>query len=84
MQEKVENERGLISKAKMEIYSGYRASHKLMQDCFKDAWYLGLKIPFSQSLKDFKGSSNSLWVKDIIVDELKSFNLGSVKKCDGK
>jgi len=67
----------------MEIFVGHKATHKLMQDCFKDAWYLGFKIPFSQSLKDFKGNSNHLWVKDLIVDELKSYNFGSgVKKSE--
>jgi hypothetical protein len=37
-----------------------------MQDSVKDAWYLGFKVPFSQSLKIIK--NNNLWVKDIIVD----------------
>ncbi len=46
-----------------------------MQDSVKDAWYLGFKIPFSQSMKDFKSNNNgNLWIKDIIVDELKSFS----------
>lgn len=69
MQERFENERNMINKAKMEIFIGYRATHRLMQDSVKDAWYLGFKIPFSQSLKDFKGTNhNNLWVRDIIVD----------------
>ena len=46
-----------------------------MHDSVKDAWYLGFKIPFSQSMKDFKSNNNgNLWIKDIIVDELKSFS----------
>jgi hypothetical protein len=53
----------------MEIFLGYRATHKLMQDSVKDAWYLGFKIPFSQSMKDFKGNNGSwMWVKHLIVD----------------
>lgn len=53
----------------MQIFIGYRATHQLMQDSVKDAWYLGFKIPFSQSLKDFKGTNhNNLWVRDVIVD----------------
>lgn len=46
-----------------------------MHDSVKDAWYLGFKIPFSQSMKDFKSNNTgNLWFKDIIVDELKSFS----------
>lgn len=46
-----------------------------MHDSVKDAWYLGFKIPFSQSMKDFKSNNTgNLWIKDIIVDELKSFS----------
>lgn len=53
----------------MEIFIGYRATHKLIQDSVKDAWYLGFKIPLTQSLKDFKKMhSNSIWIKEIIVD----------------
>jgi hypothetical protein len=46
-----------------------------MQDSVKDAWYLGYKIPFSQSLKDFKESysGRGVWVKELVVDELRSF-----------
>jgi hypothetical protein len=42
-----------------------------MQDSFKDAWYLGYKIPFSQSLKDIKdkyGGGHQIWVRELVVD----------------
>lgn len=59
----------------MEIFIGYRATHKLIQDSVKDAWYLGFKIPLTQSLKDFKKMhSNSIWIKEIIVDQLKFYS----------
>lgn len=58
----------------MDIFLGCRATHRLLQDSAKDAWYLGVKIPFSQSLKDFRNNNNNIWVKDVIVDQLKSFN----------
>lgn len=81
MQQKFENERNMINQAKMQIFIGYRATHQLMQDSVKDAWYLGFKIPFSQSLKDFKGTNhNNLWVRDVIVDQLKSFGHHSNQK----
>jgi hypothetical protein len=39
-----------------------------MQDSVKDAWYLGFKIPFTRSFKDFKSDGNGVWVKNLIVD----------------
>ena len=56
----------------MEIFLGNRAAHKLMQDCFLDAKYLGYKVPFSQSYKEIK-SNGDIWIKEVVVDELKSF-----------
>jgi hypothetical protein len=35
----------------MEIFLGCRATHKLLHDSARDAWYLGFKIPLSHSLK---------------------------------
>lgn len=55
---------------------GCRATHKLMQDSVKDACFLGFKIPFTNSLKDFKSqnTTNGVWIKSLIVDQLKSYN----------
>ena len=54
----------------MEIFLGNRAAHKMIRDSFIDARYLGFKIPFSQSYREFK-DSDSIWMKELIVDELK-------------
>ena len=52
---------------------GNKAAHKMMHDSFLDARYLGYKVTFSQSYRELKGNG-SLWIKEIIVDELKSFS----------
>ena len=70
MQQKFSLEKELIMKAKMDIFIGNRAAHKLVQDSFIDARYLGYKVPFSQSYRELKANGN-IWIKEIIVDELK-------------
>lgn len=56
---------------------GHRATNTLIQDSLRDAWFLGVKVPFSQSLKEFKSNSNNIWVKELIVDELRGYNKGA-------
>ena len=78
MQERFGQEKELINKAKMDIFLGNRAAHKLVQDSFLDARYLGFKVLFSQSYREFKGNGD-IWIKQIIVDELKQFSKSGKK-----
>ena len=59
---------------------GNQAVNKLVKDSFLDAKYLGFNIPFSQSMKDIK-NNNSLWIKEIVVDQLRTYSKTHSKIC---
>jgi hypothetical protein len=70
VEEKFEKERELINKTKIEIFVGYQATKQLIENIYKDAWYLGCRVPFSQSLKNFRNyfKARNIWSKELVVN----------------